>query len=532
MISLLGDMSSWIDKNKRGEKWYVFTGRAYPRVVQGSNKTTRITSDMTNRDAFYNDPAVVLSDNDLNRFNGAEGKPLWVEHVEGSQVGHVQHSWLSEGDGDKRSLKIIGRVCMETPYGRQVVADIKAKKYKGLSVGYGTDLVSNHHTGATELWDKNFREISLVKDPFFDGCHLAEFGVTATKIPNHNNPGPNSSLLLRIDASKEIIMETNNNTQEPVSGNELLEEASKLKNQLSEETKAKETQAQELAKMKSELEELRALKNRVAEKEKAEADAYAASQLPKFEAYVQELVASKIPVTEEMKQDLKMTFCHPKMKDGARHLEAEYAHKVEMRASLKVAEDRAKAAEEAQKRLEQTMSKTTQILNHSRSEFAAALGSKDVKEDEARRNVAISDSLTSTDVNASGSSDLNRVMMAEPSLEDMPFLQVYGFSASSTGVNASSSFGFGSSRQLVRSMPVAATHSHMRNEEGELVNPESARFCQIPNNRAMFGWMYRNRELADGDLSDVARMREDKNTLQRKDPVFHAPIQQQQQSIH
>lgn len=511
---------SWTSKNahKKEQKWYVFAGRAYPRVVQGSNKTTRVTSNINDRDDFYNDPAVVLSDADMDRFKGAEGKPLWVEHQPGSQVGYVEHSWL--GDGEKRSLKIIGKVNMETERGRQVVADIKAKRYKGLSVGYGTDLVSNHHTGATELWDKNFREISLVKDPFFDGCHLAEFGVTATKILNHNNGDQNSSLLLRIDASREIFMEPVN-TPEPVSGNELLAEAAKLKSQLSEESKAKEVQSQEIAQMKAELEQLRKLKDQVAAQKKAEAAAYEATQMPKFEAYKAELVASKIPLTPEMEQDLKTTFCHPGMKDAARHLEIEYNQKVELRASLAAAENRAKAAEEAQKKLEAAVNKTTQVLNHSRSEFASALSPKDTKEDETRRKTQISES---AEVNASAG-DLNQIMACEPSLEELPFMQAYGF-RTETGVNASAYGG----RQLVRSLPVAATHTNIYNEEGQLNNPGSARFGE-PCHKLMFSWMCKNQDLISGDLSDVARMREDKNTISRKEPMMFQQ-QQQQQLMH
>lgn len=203
--------SSWTQKNnKRGERWYVFAGRAYPRVVQGSNSTTRITSNVEDRDSFYNDPAVVLSDADLDRFNGAEGKPLCVEHNINDKVGYVHHSWI--GDGNKRALKIIGRVSLETERGRQVVRDIKAGKLNGLSVGYGTELISSWDNGATELLDKNFREISLVEAPFFSGCDLSEVGVTATKNPNHNNFEKKPNLLLRVDASREILMSESGQT--------------------------------------------------------------------------------------------------------------------------------------------------------------------------------------------------------------------------------------------------------------------------------------------------------------------------------
>jgi len=523
--------TSWTKRNEKKPvkeaKWYVFAGRAYPRVQKGSNTTTRVTSDSYDRDAFYNDPAVVLSDADLDRFNGTEGKPLCVEHNLNDRVGEVFHSWI--GDGDKRSLKIFGRVSLESVRGRQVVADIKAGRYKGLSVGYGTELVSNHRTGVTELSDKNFREISLVAEPFFDGCHLAGYGVTATKNPNHNNGDQNSNLLfLRVDASREILSSSSQmsdqpgasssspSSQGPVSGDELLGQAAQLKDQLTQETKAKETQAQEMASMKAELEQLRQLKDRVAAKEKAAAEKYAAEQMPKFEAYVAELAASKIPVTDAMKADLKVTFTDPRLKEGAAHLEAEYRQKVELRASLKAAEERVKAIEEEKKKLESAVTKTTQVLNHSRSEFANAIKPKDVNEQDDRHKVQ------SQDVEASG---LNRIMCCEPSLEEMPFLQAYGFRAEgSVGVTASAA-GYGYGRAAMRSVPVAASHAHLYNEEGERNNPASGRWAdEKAPHRLMFGWMT-SLNLATDDLSDVVRMREDKNTISYKHPSQQLPQQ-------
>jgi len=503
--------SSWSQRHsKNPQKWYVFAGRAYPKIQRGSNSTTRITSDTFDRDSFYNDPAVVLSDADMDRFQGTEGKPLCVEHNLNDQVGYVQHSWI--GDGDKRSLKIIGRVSLETERGRQVAADIRAGRYKGLSVGYGTDLISNPRTGVTELSDKNFREISLVAEPFFDGCHLAEYGVTATKNPNHNNGDENPNLLLRVDCSKEYFSNMSDQVSSPVSGDELLKQADQLKDQLSQETKAKETQAQELAQMKAELDQLRQLKERVAAKEKAEAEKYAAEQMPKYEAYVAELAASKIPVSDEMKADLKVTFTDPRMKDGARHLEAEYNQKVELRASLKAAEERVKAIEEEKKKLETAVNKTTQVLNHSRSEFASAVSSasaKDKEEQDDRRKVQ-------QDVDASGSFGLNRIMCCEPSLEEMPFLQAYGFRAEGAGVTASAAGTYG--RAPMRSVPVAASHAHLYNEDGERNNPASGRWAdEKAPHRLMFGWMT-SLNLATDDLSDVARMRPDKDTIAQKYP--------------
>lgn len=505
---------SWVDKNKStkkgAEKWYVFAGRAYPRIVEGSNSTTRVTSDINDRTSFYNDPAVVLSDADLNRFNGAEGKPLCVEHDLNDKVGYVHHSWI--GDGKKRALKIIGRVSLETERGREVVRDIKAGKLNGLSVGYGTDLVSNWDNKQTELMDKNFREISLVFAPFFDGCDLAEMGVTATKNPNHNNFEKKSHLLLRVDASREILMEQNQPsaapTPTPVPASELLSEVDKMKSQLSEET-------QEMAKLKAELEELRALKDQVVAKEKADAEAYEIAQTPKYEAYVAELAASGTVVTEAQKKGFRATFCNPKYKEGANHLWAHHTQQVELKASLKTLEERAKNAEEAQKKLEAAVNKTTQVLNHSRSEFAAALNPKDAaREDEGRRKVPNGGVVgAEVDVNASGG--LRRIMAPEPSLEETEFMRMYGFSNSSgTGVTASS-FQQGS-RQRITSLPVAASHSLIQDEEGNLNNPSGARHGD-DSHQLLFSWMEKNPHM-HGDLSDIVKMREDKNVFIKRDP--------------
>lgn len=523
-------MSTWSDKNKRGEtqRWFVFAGRAYPRVHPGANPTTRVTSHPGDRDAFYNDPAIVLSDADLDRFRGTEGKPLCVEHNMKDQVGEVMHSWL----GDGRSLKIIGRVSLESARGRQVAADIQAGKFRGLSVGYGTELISNKATGVTELDSKNFREISLVYEPFFDGCYLSEFKVMATKNADHNNPGQKSDLEFQVVASREILMESSNNGNQgaaaagggaagapAVSGNELLEQAAQLKTQLSEETKAKEAQAQEMAKYKAEIERLRKLEDAVKAREKAEQEAYAKEQMPKYEAYVTHLAASKTPLTDVMKEDIKVQFTDLRFKDVARFFEAQHQREVELMASNKAKEDKLKEEEEKRLKLESAMTKTSQVLNHSRSEFASSLSAKDSKEDESRRKET-----SDAEVTASAGG-LDRICSLEPGMEETEFLRAYGFRPRDDvigGVNAS--------RVGLRSVPVAASHSLLHDEDGNVNNPGSARYCGKPQ-QLFFGWMCSRKELVTGDLSDVARMRADKNTLDRKVPVNHMALESASTSV-
>ena len=296
-----------------------------------------------------------------------------------------------------------------------------------------------------------------------------------------------------------------------VPASELLAEADKLKSQLTEESKAKEAHAQEVAKMQAELAELRALKDQVVAKQKADEEAYAAAQLPKYEAYVAELAASKVPLTDVTKKDLRNTFCNPKFMDGANYLWAKHTQEVELKASLKTLEDRAKAAEEAKQKLEAAVNKTTQVLNHSRSEFAASLSPKDAaKEDESRRKTN-----TDLDVNASGSmGGLSRIMNCEPSLAETEIMQTLGFSASSGGygVNASSSFG---GRQRISSLPVVAS-SLLKDEDGQLNNPGSANNSEDPAHKLLFSFMYHNPHI-HGDLSDIVKMKEDKNSVLRRE---------------
>ncbi|MBX9637213.1 MAG: HK97 family phage prohead protease [Nitrosomonas sp.] len=170
--------------NTKKGKYAIVTGKAYPQVKAGANATSTVRAPLDNREAFYNDPAVILSDADMDKFDGAENVPLCIEHNRNHVVGHVHHSWIQEQDG-KRCLKIIGRIPIESREGKKVFEDIQAGKYTGFSVGYGTDLETNGN-GTHRLNEKIFREISLVEQPFFEGCNLT-LSVMASKKGNLGN---------------------------------------------------------------------------------------------------------------------------------------------------------------------------------------------------------------------------------------------------------------------------------------------------------------------------------------------------------
>ena len=166
---------------KRGQ-YAIVTGKAYPSIMKGQNPTRVVQSALNNRETFYRDPAIQLTTSDLDALDGAEGAPMCVEHNKKDVVGSIHHTYIDADDPEK-GWKIMARIPLNDR-GKRVVADIKAGKLNGFSVGYGNVLDRDARTGINKLDFKEFREISLVNEPFFDGCNLS-VSVTASK----NDPG-------------------------------------------------------------------------------------------------------------------------------------------------------------------------------------------------------------------------------------------------------------------------------------------------------------------------------------------------------
>lgn len=523
--------SSWSKRAASAAKAadvFLFTGRAYPQVVEGSNKTRFVTSSRKDREAFYRDPAVVLSDENMDQFNGTEGAPLCVEHNLKHVVGTVHHTWL--GDGDKRSLKITGRIPRgpSHPFGEHIVQEIRAGRYKGLSVGYGTDLISNSRKGTEEVSSKCFREISLVKEPFFDDCHLS-WGVDASKTainnPNYNSNDPDDIFYIEILEMSEtptsasasagsgqptaVVSPGGGNeipaskaAQNAVPPQELLREVDRLQTQLNEVTKANEIKrAEEEAKAKR----LAYLED----KERREAAEYALNQKPKFERYVEEMKASKIPLTPEQEEGFKQAFCDPQFKAQAATFEAQLNQMVELRASKKATDDKYSALEQQHKQTQEYITKSHETINNSRTQFANALSTPAasdaaaLEDEQRRRQVDVTASARSTSLK------LNHIMCPMPSIAERDFLKEQGFT-SEVNVNASIFDSFGGGRPYVSSVPAPPEHRNLRDKNGDLMLPNSARYQK--GNDVIFAWMCANKDLRDGDLSDVARMSAKLNT--------------------
>lgn len=161
------------DTSRRGT-YAILHGRAYPRVQRGGNLTDMVTTPAGSIEHLWRDPAIVLSDSDLDEYGGAQGLPLKFEHgkdpeVGDEAVGHVQYTTLD----DNGALDLIARVPVRTPEGQDIprglemVEKIRAGHIKGFSVGYHADVRDEGRVLGKEL-----REISLVQEPFFGGCNL------------------------------------------------------------------------------------------------------------------------------------------------------------------------------------------------------------------------------------------------------------------------------------------------------------------------------------------------------------------------
>ena len=137
---------------------------------------------------------------------------------------------------------------------------------------------------------------------------------------------------------------------DPVPAPELLGEITKLKNQYTEESKAK----QELEKKLAEQEKLLAV---MRERDRKEAEAYAVEQKPKYEKYIEALTASGIVLNEAAKKGYEQSFCDPLYKQAAKDLELQYKAQQEIQASKKKLEEDNKAKDEKIKQLEQNLGK-------------------------------------------------------------------------------------------------------------------------------------------------------------------------------
>jgi hypothetical protein len=132
----------------KGDRFTV-TGIAYPQVHAGAGPANpRITSDISDPQSYYHDPALRLTEHDLDRNQNFTGTPLCVEHRHPA-TGHGRCDNCAGEVLEARVLKdssvyIVASVYANTPAGDAAKARILNKELSGFSMGY-----LNHRDGRT-----------------------------------------------------------------------------------------------------------------------------------------------------------------------------------------------------------------------------------------------------------------------------------------------------------------------------------------------------------------------------------------------
>jgi phage head maturation protease len=132
-------------------------GIAYNVLADNDIEPSKIDFKLS-KSEIYHHPRVRLnkSKDDLK----LENKPIYLEHNTSNKIGSVLCSWL-----DDNQIKILAEV-----YGPdELIEQIECGDINSLSMGYVVDTKTN---------TKSIKEVSLCKEPFFDGC---KFSVAASK---------------------------------------------------------------------------------------------------------------------------------------------------------------------------------------------------------------------------------------------------------------------------------------------------------------------------------------------------------------
>lgn len=183
---------SWSKRTQikvRGNK-LLLMGRAYPDVAPGGGQSMRINSNLDDRHAFYHDPAVQLSEHDMNSIDGANGAPICYNHDQTDVIGRVSYSWLAEDASGRRPLDIIASLPLD-PQGRVLNKegrDVRKEIEEGYLNGFSVRYVTDYDDRSMMTKGKLFQEISVVPQPFFKGCDL-KLAVVAGQ--NQRNNGKN-----------------------------------------------------------------------------------------------------------------------------------------------------------------------------------------------------------------------------------------------------------------------------------------------------------------------------------------------------
>mgnify|MGYP005990073313 CR=1 FL=1 len=146
-------------------KYKIISGVAYPHLISGKNKTKLVKANVFDKNEYYYDEAIRLSEKDVSDFNQLVGQPLCVEHDESIQVGEISKTWTDK----KGQLRFMARLYVDTPQGIAAHNSMNRGELSGISVGYSPMLDRETMT----VNGKVFKEVSLCRQGFFPGAQVS-----------------------------------------------------------------------------------------------------------------------------------------------------------------------------------------------------------------------------------------------------------------------------------------------------------------------------------------------------------------------
>ena len=217
----------------------LFYGLAYNNTIKWEHATKQVKARLDgSRKDLYNDSAIRLTNRELS-MTEFRGLPIRVEHLTEnmdespvSPVGQVLDAWLDENDG----FRIVAEINASTHLGRLVAEQMDKGVFTGLSVGYGAPMKKDGH-----VIGKMMEEISVVMNPFFEGCNLLTVNASKDKrgLLHKANERP---IYLKLVKASRVMSEQNNEPQpmEVEKDTELVRRIDQLKRQLEQERQEKE----------------------------------------------------------------------------------------------------------------------------------------------------------------------------------------------------------------------------------------------------------------------------------------------------
>jgi len=446
-------------------KRLILKGTAYPHVSKET--INKIQSNKNDRNAYYHDKAVRLSEKNLNDIDGAQDAPICHNHDVSNVVGKVKHSWLRPDEKGNQPLEIIASIPLDEQgraldaKGVDVRREIDEGRLRGFSVRYITKFDDDDNVS-----EKVFQEISLVPTPFFDGCNLTmsvvagqNQGNNGKKLQNNNEcDNSNSNLctgeFIPFTMSEEQPLAATPQTPAQES-TDLLRQTDMLASQNKE-------YAARLAEMERKYQESENAK-------KLYAASFVETAKPQFERYKQYWEKTQgHAMPEEFAKGYLITFVDPAQKNAKAIIvkEMEEAEKMQQQtvsvaaslAELKKELDDAKAE---RAKLQEMIGKATEPVG-TRAAYARAMDQE-----------AANTNMLST---AAGAAiPAGEIPVPPPCNSMLPFLQAAGRSptaAGQLGVVA----GADGLLPLLRSVPPAPEHDQLVDADGRLNFPFSMRY--------------------------------------------------------